>query len=72
MAQRMSGRGLAGELAAEFLGTLILILFGCGVVAQVVAAGSAITTASPGRGASASRWASTWPPGSAAHISIRP
>jgi glycerol uptake facilitator protein len=39
MAQRLSRRGLAGELAAEFLGTLILILFGCGVVAQVVAAG---------------------------------
>jgi glycerol uptake facilitator protein len=28
---------LLGELAAEFAGTLILILFGCGVVAQVVA-----------------------------------
>lgn len=26
-----------GELAAEFFGTMILILFGCGVVAQVVA-----------------------------------
>ncbi|MFF2847216.1 MIP/aquaporin family protein [Streptomyces sp. NPDC058001] len=31
--------GLAAELSAEFAGTLILILFGCGVVAQVVAAG---------------------------------
>lgn len=30
---------LAGELLAEFAGTLILILFGVGVVAQVVAAG---------------------------------
>lgn len=29
--------GLVGELAAEFLGTAVLILFGCGVVAQVVA-----------------------------------
>ena len=30
--------GLKGELIAEFLGTFILILFGCGVVAQVVGA----------------------------------
>jgi glycerol uptake facilitator protein len=30
---------LAGELAAEFFGTFILILFGVGVVAQVVAGG---------------------------------
>jgi glycerol uptake facilitator protein len=29
---------MLGELSAEFAGTLILILFGCGVVAQVVAA----------------------------------
>jgi MIP family channel proteins len=29
-------RGTAREAAAEFLGTLTLILFGCGVVAQVV------------------------------------
>ena len=27
---------LVGELAAEFAGTMILILLGCGVVAQVV------------------------------------
>jgi glycerol uptake facilitator protein len=32
--------GLAGELCAEFAGTMILILFGCGVVAQVVAGGA--------------------------------
>ncbi len=31
----MSNRPLVGELCAEFAGTLILILFGCGVVAQV-------------------------------------
>ncbi|GAB3242713.1 MIP/aquaporin family protein [Kineosporia babensis] len=31
--------GLTGELAAEFFGTFILILFGVGVVAQVVAGG---------------------------------
>jgi len=29
-------RSLVGELSAEFVGTAILILFGCGVVAQVV------------------------------------
>jgi len=39
MAEQTSRRGLVGELSAEFLGTMILILFGCGVVAQVVAAG---------------------------------
>ncbi|MGN6130495.1 MAG: MIP/aquaporin family protein [Nocardioidaceae bacterium] len=32
----MERRTLIGELAAEFAGTMILILFGCGVVAQVV------------------------------------
>jgi glycerol uptake facilitator protein len=36
---RFKPRTLAGELAAEFAGTLILILFGLGVVAQVVAGG---------------------------------
>ena len=39
MANGTSRRGLIGELTAEFLGTLVLILFGCGVVAQVVAGG---------------------------------
>jgi glycerol uptake facilitator protein len=33
-------KGLLGELSAEFAGTLILILFGIGVVAQVVAGGA--------------------------------
>ncbi|WP_067469689.1 MIP/aquaporin family protein [Actinomadura macra] len=39
MAERPRIPTLAGELAAEFAGTLILILFGVGVVAQVAAAG---------------------------------
>jgi glycerol uptake facilitator protein len=39
VAERLKIPGLAGELAAEFAGTLILILFGAGVVAQVVAGG---------------------------------
>ncbi|MEU3187595.1 MIP/aquaporin family protein [Streptomyces sp. NPDC006923] len=39
MAESAEKRGLLGELSAEFAGTMILILFGCGVVAQVVAAG---------------------------------
>ncbi|MFF4257770.1 MIP/aquaporin family protein [Streptomyces sp. NPDC001663] len=39
MAERTSRTGLIGELSSEFLGTMILILFGCGVVAQVVAGG---------------------------------
>ncbi|GAA4558886.1 MIP/aquaporin family protein [Planotetraspora kaengkrachanensis] len=39
MAERFANRGLLGELAAEFAGTLILILFGLGVVAQVVGGG---------------------------------
>jgi glycerol uptake facilitator protein len=34
---RLRAHGLVGELAAEFAGTLILLLFGLGVVAQVVA-----------------------------------
>ncbi|MFF4243362.1 MIP/aquaporin family protein [Streptomyces sp. NPDC001822] len=40
MAERAKRLGLVGELSAEFAGTLILILFGCGVVAQVVAGGA--------------------------------
>ncbi|OUC98555.1 MIP/aquaporin family protein [Streptosporangium minutum] len=39
MAERLKARGLLGEMAAEFVGTMILILFGVGVVAQVAAAG---------------------------------
>ncbi|MEU6415425.1 MIP/aquaporin family protein [Microbispora sp. NPDC046933] len=39
MAEGRSDRRLLGELAAEFAGTAILILFGVGVVAQVVAGG---------------------------------
>jgi glycerol uptake facilitator protein len=39
MVERLKQHGLLGEMAAEFAGTLILILFGVGVVAQVVAAG---------------------------------
>ena len=39
MVETTKPRTLAGELAAEFAGTLILILFGVGVVAQVVAGG---------------------------------
>lgn len=34
--------GLVGEMAAEFAGTFILIVFGVGVVAQVVAGGSGL------------------------------
>lgn len=39
MVERLRDKGLLGELAAEFAGTFILILFGVGVVAQVVAGG---------------------------------
>jgi glycerol uptake facilitator protein len=42
MAERRKIPTLAGELAAEFAGTLILILFGCGVVAQVVGGGGSL------------------------------
>ena len=39
MVERLRDKGLLGEMLAEFAGTLILILFGVGVVAQVVAGG---------------------------------
>ncbi|KAB2352708.1 MIP/aquaporin family protein [Actinomadura rudentiformis] len=39
MAERLRFSPLAREMAAEFAGTMILILFGVGVVAQVVAGG---------------------------------
>jgi len=39
MAGRLKIPGMLGELAAEFAGTMILILFGVGVVAQVVGGG---------------------------------
>ena len=35
---------LLGECSAEFFGTMILILFGCGVVAQVVTGGKELGT----------------------------
>jgi len=71
MTQRVRAPGLLGELAAEFAGTAILILFGVGVVAQVNAGGTVSSTASPGPGALASRWASTSLAGSVAPTSIR-
>ncbi|MFE4689774.1 MULTISPECIES: MIP/aquaporin family protein [Streptomyces] len=49
MAKRSTRSGLLGELSAEFAGTMILILFGCGVVAQV-AAGGALTDPPGGLG----------------------
>ncbi|MFB7087234.1 MIP/aquaporin family protein [Streptomyces sp. NPDC056296] len=49
MAARLKRSGLIGELSAEFAGTMILILFGCGVVAQV-AAGGALTNPEGGLG----------------------
>ncbi len=49
MAERHMRSGLVGELSAEFLGTMILILFGCAVVAQV-AAGGALTDPAGGLG----------------------
>ncbi|MEU9830957.1 MIP family channel protein [Streptosporangium sp. NPDC048047] len=39
MTESVRARGMLGELAAEFAGTLVLILFGTAVVAQVVAGG---------------------------------
>ncbi|MFG3405685.1 MIP/aquaporin family protein [Streptomyces sp. NPDC048142] len=49
MAALRGKSGLVGELSAEFAGTMILILFGCGVVAQV-AAGGALTDPPGGLG----------------------
>jgi glycerol uptake facilitator protein len=49
MATRARGSGLLGELSAEFVGTMILILIGVGVVAQV-AAGGALTDPKGGLG----------------------
>ncbi|MFC8229447.1 MIP/aquaporin family protein [Streptomyces sp. NPDC057287] len=49
MAERPKISGLLSELSAEFVGTMILILFGCGVVAQV-AAGGALTDPPGGLG----------------------
>ncbi|MYR40605.1 MIP/aquaporin family protein [Streptomyces sp. SID5910] len=49
MAERTKRSPLIGELSAEFAGTMILILFGCGVVAQV-AAGGALTDPQGGLG----------------------
>jgi glycerol uptake facilitator protein len=46
MTARALRSGLIGELSAEFAGTMILILFGTGVVAQVVAGGA--LTSPPG------------------------
>ncbi|MEV5340871.1 MIP/aquaporin family protein [Streptomyces sp. NPDC052676] len=49
MARNKDTSGLVAELFAEFAGTMVLILFGCGVVAQVVA-GGALTTPPGGLG----------------------
>ncbi|MET8756032.1 MIP/aquaporin family protein [Streptomyces sp. NPDC004667] len=43
MLDRLKASGLVGEVSAEFAGTMVLILFGCGVVAQVVAGGGLTT-----------------------------
>lgn len=42
MADNGRRRTLTGELVAEFMGTMILILFGVGVVAQVVTSEAAL------------------------------
>jgi glycerol uptake facilitator protein len=44
----MRTSGLIGQLSAEFVGTLILVLFGCGVVAQVVTGALDIATGALG------------------------
>ena len=38
----MKNPPLAGELIAEFIGTMVLVMFGCGVVAMVVLFGSGV------------------------------
>ncbi|WP_072690360.1 MIP/aquaporin family protein [Rhodococcus marinonascens] len=40
--QKLKEFGLLGELAAEFLATSVLIMIGCGAVAQVVAGGDSV------------------------------
>lgn len=44
----MNRTPLLGECSAEFFGTMLLILFGCGVVAQVVTGGFPTTTGATG------------------------
>lgn len=44
----MTKTPLLGECSAEFFGTMLLILFGCGVVAQVVTGGFPTTTGATG------------------------
>jgi glycerol uptake facilitator protein len=46
--EAVKAKTLIGELAAEFAGTMILILFGVGVVAQVVAGGGVVGAGSLG------------------------
>ncbi len=50
----MTNKTLVGEMCAEFAGTMILILFGCGVVAQVVTTAG---TDAPAGGHDAIAWA---------------
>ena len=38
MVERLKARGLLGEMAAEFAGTMILILFGVGVLQVLLTA----------------------------------